>query len=103
MAYNYKIIIQQSTETRDDYGEVDTSWSTYKTVWAKRENTGGGMGYESDQPVYAADIVLKFRTKDAPDVTTKMRVSFQSKIYLIRSIQWDKMNTTLIGEAFDDE
>ena len=104
MGYNYQIVIQQSTESRDDYGEVDTTWSTYKTVWAERDDTGGVIDYQSDMPVYSDALIFKMHTYDAPDVTTKMRVSYNGNIYLIRSIRTEgRFKTTLVTEAYDDE
>jgi len=29
-----KIVIQQQTTTRDDFGGQNITWGTYKTVWA---------------------------------------------------------------------
>ena len=103
MGYNSQITIQQETETRTDYGDVSSSWSTYKTVWADKDNTGGSVTHESDQPVYSESTTFKFRTEDADAVTTKMRISHDSQVYWIRSIQKDRLFTTLITEAYDDE
>jgi len=104
MAYNYNIVIQQRTDSRDTYGEMDPTWSTYKTLWAERIDEGGALSYESDMPVYSNQIVFRIRTHDAPSVTTKMRISFDSGYYKIRSIQKEgRMFTVLVGEIDDDE
>ena len=78
MGYNYQIVIQQRTDTRDTYGELDPTWSTYKTVWADMDIDGGSLSYETDQPVYSDQRVFRIHTYDAPDTTTKMRISFES-------------------------
>ena len=104
MAYNYKIVIQQRTDTRDDYGEMDPAWSTYKTLWAERDDTGGVISYESDQPVYSDALIFRIHAPDAPDVTTKMRISYNSNFYMIRSISREgRLHLRLITEDFDDE
>ena len=104
MAYNDKIVIQQSTVTADDYGERDETWTTYKTVWAEMDVPGGSIGYESDMPVYADSRLFKIRTYDAPSVTTKMRISYDSEIYFIRSIQKiGRLFLVLITSSYDDE
>ena len=104
MGYNYQIVIQESTVSADDYGERDATWTTYKTVWADMDIPGGVLEYGSDMPVYSDSRVFKIHTYDAPGVTTKMRISFESNIYPIRSIQKEgRFKTTLIAEAFDDE
>jgi len=104
MAYNTSITIQQATESRDTYGEVDTTWATYKTVWSEMTNPGGSLSYESDMRVYSDLRTFKFRTQDAPDVTTKMRVYDGTDYFWIRSIQKDnRMFTILTASAYDDE
>ena len=104
MAYNDKIVIQQSTETRDAYGEVDTTWSTYKTVWAEIDDSGGSKDFTSDMPVYEDGMSFKIRQADAPDLTTKMRISWNSQVWIIRSKQRDgRLRWNIIADAYDDE
>jgi len=104
MGYNYQIVIQEATESRDDYGEVDTTWATYKTVWAERDDEGGVMSYEAEQPVYSDSMTFKIHSYDAPDVTTKMRISYDSNIFLIRDVRREgRFHFHLTTEAFDDE
>ena len=106
MAYNWKIVIQQNTVTRDDYGGDNYSWSTYKTVWSEMEDTGGTLIYESDQPVWRDSKTFKIRTADAPDVKAfpNMRISYDGDYYSIVGIEKDgRLFTTLTGEAYDDE
>lgn len=104
MGYNYKIDIQQSTESRGASGSVVTTWATYKKVWAERDDTGGALSYESDQPVYSDAMVFKIRSYDAPDVTTKMRVSYNSQTFMVRSIRKEgRFHLYLITEAYNDE
>ena len=104
MGYNYQIVIQESTVSADDYGERDETWTTYKTVWAEMDIPGGGLSYESDMPVYSDSRVFRIHTPDASGVTTKMRISYDSDIYEIRSIQKDqRLHKVLIAEAMDDE
>ena len=104
MAYNDKIVIQQRTGARDSYGEMDPTWATYKTVWSEMDDTGGIIDYSSEQPVYSDTRSFKIHTHDAPSVTTKMRVSYDSKYYMIRSIRKEgRLWTNLTTEAYDDE
>ena len=104
MGYNYQLIIQESTETRSSAGAVDTSWSTYKTVWAERDDDGGDVGYNAEQPVYSDALSFKIHSYDAPDVTTKMRISYDSDLFWIRSISREgRFHLHLVTEAFDDE
>lgn len=104
MAYNDKIVIQQKTVSADTYGERDPTWTTYKTVWAEMEDTGGVVDYSADMPIYSDTRTFIIHTHDAPDVTTDMRVSYDSEYHMIRSIRKDgRLRTKLTVQAFDDE
>lgn len=105
MAYNDSIVIQQYTQARDTYGAIDAgTWATYKTVWAEIEDVSSVVSNESEMPVHQDGKSFKIRTHDAPAVTTKMRISYNSEFYYIGSIQKEgRLRTILIGEAYDDE
>lgn len=105
MTYNDSIIIQSYTQTRDTRGSIDVgSWATYKTVWAEITDVSGSVTHESDMPIYEDAKSFKFRTFDASAVTTKMRISYDSNVYVIHSIQKaGRLTTTLIASAYDDE
>lgn len=104
MAYNYYIVIEQATESRDTYGEVDTTWSTYKSVWAERQDQSGSKNYQADMPVFTDGITFKLHTHDAPDLTSKMRINHDSQYWVIRSIRKEgRLHTVIDIEAFDDE
>ena len=104
MAYNDKIIIQQPTEARNDYGGITSSWATYKTAWAEIDQEGGNVSFESEIPVFSDRNRFKIRTHDAPAVTSKMRISYDSQIWLIDAIQKEgRLFTVLTATAHDDE
>ena len=104
MAYNDRIVIEQRTDARDDYGEMDPTWSTYKTLWAEVDDTGGALDYASEQPVYTGTVTFRIHAHDAPSVTTKMRISYDSSYYSILSIQKEgRLHKVLTAEVYDDE
>jgi len=106
MAYRDSIIIQQPTSVRDDYGSVDAStWATYKTCWAEIEDVAGNENFDSDQRVYEDVKSFKVHTADAPAVTTKMRISWDSRLFFITSINKERRRvaTELLAIAYDDE
>jgi SPP1 family predicted phage head-tail adaptor len=104
MAYNDKIVIQQSTDTRGDAGGVEETWVTYKTVWADIDDLSGSKENTSDMPVYEDSMSFKIHAHDAPAVTTKMRISWNSQYWYIRSKQRDgRLRFMLIADAYDDE
>lgn len=104
MAYNDKIIIQQKAVAADDYGERDPTWTTYKTVWGERQDQNGYRSDSADMPVFTDGISFKIHAHDAPDVTTKMRVSYDSDIWdIIRMERSGRLHYVLYVEAQDDE
>lgn len=104
MAYNDKIIIQQKSVTADSYGERDPTWTTYKTVWAERQSQDGSKTNPSDMPVFGDRIRFKIHKQDAPSVTTKMRVSYDSQYWDILSLErTGRLHYILEVEAWDDE
>lgn len=105
MAYNDSIVIEQQASARGDYGEADTgAWSTYKTVWAEITDTASSVSHESEMPVFEDSKGFKLHSADAPSVTTKMRISYDSQYFLIHSIQKEgRLRTILIASAYDDE
>ena len=104
LTYNDSIIIQSYTQSRDLLGAIDAgSWGTHKTVWAEITDANGSVSQESDMRVYEDSKSFKIHTHDAPAVTTKMRISYDSNYYLIQSIQKDRLRTVLIASAYDDE
>ena len=105
MAYSDLIVIQQYTQKRDSLGAIDAgTWGTYKTVWAMIEDAGSSVSHESDMPVFEDAKTFKFRAADAPAVTSKMRVSYDSQYFYIDSVQKEgRLRTVLIARANDDE
>jgi len=104
MAYNDKIIIQQKTEARNADGDVVKTWSTYKTVWAEVSDSGDGIDNQSEQSVYYDSKDFKIHSRDAPAVTTAMRISYDSQYFFIRGISRDgRLRKTLTATAYDDE
>jgi len=105
MTYNDQIVIQQLTEVRDDYGSVDAStWAAYKTVWAEIKDMTGSEDFQSDQRVYQDSKEFKIHTHDAPDVTTKMQISYDSRTFIITSLNNEgRLRTVIVGIAYDDD
>jgi len=80
-----RITIQQSTTTTNDYGEKVDGWATYRKVWAMLSFVRGDEQFEAEQKT--AVRVVKFFVRYDSSITEKMRISWDSKIYDIRSIE----------------
>lgn len=76
-----KIIIQQwgsDSPPQDQYGEPSGSWSTYATRWAQKIDKPGREFFQGGL-VGEASCIFVVRWVDG--LTTKMRISYDSKYY----------------------
>lgn len=82
---NRRIIIQDATTfTRDSYGAEVSSWNNSATVWASVRTVSGSEQLQSGQ-IYAGETVqfeMRYRA-----LNPSARISYDGKIYNIRSIQ----------------
>lgn len=81
---NRSIVLQSNTPSRDATGASVPSWGTLATVWAQVLPVAGGETFGADQITALADVKLRIRHRT--DVTTKVRVSYASKVYDITRI-----------------
>lgn len=82
-ALRHRIVIQTLTLTPNDSGGQTESWSTFATVWAsikpkiiKEVNFGQRI-----EPRIMQEIVIRYLA----GVDTKMRISFDSRIFEIKA------------------
>jgi head-tail adaptor len=86
-----RIIFQLATESRDTFGGVTVTWATHLTRWANLRYTRFGVvGRESMEAgrktsIYQAIFTVRRDTQTAA-LTTKHRISYDSKFWDIRSI-----------------
>ncbi len=86
-----RIIFQVVTETKDAAGGVSRSWATHLTRWANLKYTRFGVvGRESMEAgkktsIYQAVFTVR-RDAQTAALTTKHRISYDSKFWDIRSI-----------------
>jgi SPP1 family predicted phage head-tail adaptor len=78
-----RIIIQQNTPTRSATGAEDWAWTELDTVWASAKPAGGREFIGADQVI--AEQRMIFRIRYRSDVTAKMRVSWDGKLFDIRA------------------
>ncbi|MBK7337836.1 MAG: head-tail adaptor protein [Saprospirales bacterium] len=83
-----RIIFQAVTETKDAAGGVSRSWATHLTRWANLKYTrAAGESMESGKKtsIYQAIFTIR-RDAQTAALTTKHRISYDSKFWDIRSI-----------------
>jgi len=105
MAMNEFITVQQVTETRSSTGAVSESWATHVQSWADIQQLSGTEQFSSDMTVYTDTKKFILNYQEAKDITSKMRISYNSAYYNITSVNHEpgRVRTTLIAYRNDDE
>ena len=80
----HKILIEQVTETRDGFGDIVQTWTTYSTRRAEVEPLNGREYFDSKS--VQADVTIRFRIRYLKDITPKMRINYDSRYFDIQSI-----------------
>lgn len=80
----HSIIIQQATESFNGNSELVSTWSTFATIWASIEPLVGREYYAARQ--VNAETTGKIRIRYLAALTTKMRISFGTRIFDIKGI-----------------
>jgi SPP1 family predicted phage head-tail adaptor len=81
-----KIVIEQQSTTRDDFGGENITWATYKTIWAGIAYKRTTEKTESEQTVASRVVEFTIRALDAPLVDESMRISYDSQIFEIEGV-----------------
>ena len=79
-----RIVIQTPTETVDDHGGLVATFATFDTVSAAILPKPGTEPFEDDR--YRATQRVVFEIRYRTGITTKMRVSYDSRLFDIESI-----------------
>jgi SPP1 family predicted phage head-tail adaptor len=69
---NHRIIIQDSTETRDALGEPIKTWFTWATVWAEKRDLTGNALFTAMQ--VQEKIKTRFKIRWLRGLTAQMRI-----------------------------
>lgn len=77
----HRITIESFTEGANEYGEPISTWATYATVWASKEDLSGREYFASQQ--INAEVSTKFRIRYRAGITAKMRIQHGGSVYQI--------------------
>ena len=104
LAKNDKIVIEEPDSTRSTIGALDPDWTTHMTSWAEITNISGNEAFTSDMTIYNDTKKFKIHYEEGRNVTSKMRVSWNSQYFYITSVNHeDRLQTVLIAVAKDDD
>lgn len=79
-----RLIIQEPAETRDDYGQEVLTWSTFATVWAGVKLNIGKESFQTSERV--KERVVDFKVRYRTDITSNMRLLYDSNYYEIEDV-----------------
>lgn len=80
----YRITIQSPPATKNTFGEMTGSWTTFATVWASKEPLLGNEYFAAESA--QSKVEVKFRIRYRSGVTNTMRVVEGSDTYDILSV-----------------
>jgi SPP1 family predicted phage head-tail adaptor len=102
-----RIVIQQSTESKDIYGQPVKTWAALATVWAQVEDRTGSEGVQAEQITASRTTVFTIRYLST--VAERMRILYNFRYYDIHSIKspdrnrFLELSTELLDDPFEEE
>jgi SPP1 family predicted phage head-tail adaptor len=84
----HRLILQQPTQTRDNFGEMTTTWTDVARVWGAVEPASGRRYFEALQANAEVSGVVRIRYRS--DIDPTWRISHNSRtleIVAIRNLQ----------------
>lgn len=83
----HKITIQNATEAQDSYGEPVKTWGTYAIRDAEVIPSAGNEYFTAQQIFSQKAVVFRLRYDNTSrQITPKMRVSYDSRVFDIESV-----------------
>lgn len=90
----HRVALQAYTASRDSFGAETQEWSDTANVWASIEPVSGKEYFSSKQ--LNAEITTKITIRYLKDISPKMRVVFEGRIYeIISVINFEEKNISL--------
>lgn len=89
----HRLAIRQPTVSRNEVGEEITTWATLATVWGRIEALRGEEQLQAKQ--LTAEIVARATLRYRADVSTDMRIQYDSSEYDIDAVLADPLKTSL--------
>jgi len=80
---NKRVELLEPTDTRDDYGGVDTTWATWGWRWASIEPLQGREAFQAQ--TISASTTHKVTMRYFDGLTTKWRIVFNGRTFEIVS------------------
>jgi SPP1 family predicted phage head-tail adaptor len=94
-----RIDLQAPTDATDSYGQPTRSWSTYGTVWAQIEPTGGSEGAVANEQQITATHTITIRYLSS--VASTHRALFGARVlqFLAPPVNVDERGQWMVVQA----
>ena len=79
----HKIVIQNYSETQNDFGEIVKGWADFKTAYASITPLSAKEFYKAGTN---AEVTHKIETRYLKDIKPSMRVLYDSRVFSIESV-----------------
>lgn len=84
-----RIRVERATETKNSVGEVEQTWSEYKTIWAEIEPIRGEERFNLYQAKATIDTKITTRGSAAIGIKPKDRFVYKDRIFDIdANVDW---------------
>lgn len=98
------ITIEHPTTTQNEYGEPISTWDTFATAYASREDLTGREAYYANAGRQVATMLTRFTMRYLDGVDATMRIVSDSVLYDIQSIadpDGKREQLTILAERID--
>lgn len=82
----FRVRVDAPTESRNSVGEVEQTWSEYKTIWADIEPIRGTERLNLMQVQATVDVKIITRANAGAGITPKMRFVYGDRIFDIDAV-----------------
>lgn len=79
-----KITLQKPTTTTDEYGEEETTWDDFRSVWADIQKQSGREMFEAGK---LAEVEIVFKIRYLSEITPEWRIQYDGKDFDITHIK----------------
>jgi SPP1 family predicted phage head-tail adaptor len=101
---NDKIVVEEPDSTRGTIGAHEPVWTTHVTSWADITNISGNENFTTDMVIYSDTKQFIIHYNEGQNVTSKMRINYNSQYFYITSVNHEKrLKTRLVAVAKDDD
>jgi SPP1 family predicted phage head-tail adaptor len=85
-SYRHLITIKARTNSPDDYGQVDTAWTTVTTARASKRSLTLKESYQANMLSSQVNSVFETRYQPSVVITAGMRIFLGSEVHEIQSV-----------------